>query len=80
MARYFPGFEEPPAIPRCGPPAISRPIRGELARFIRAHTRTNLYDESGVGRNKVAIYCLSDPRNIRDIRYIGQTRAPPSRF
>ena len=79
MARYFPVLEDT-AIPPFGAPVFSRPTRGELARFVRAHTRTNLYDESGVGRKKVAIYCLSDPRDIRDIRYIGLTRAPPSRF
>jgi hypothetical protein len=56
------------------------PTRGDLAKYIRAHTRTNLYDESGLGPDKVAIYCLSDPRDIRDVRYIGQTCAPPSRF
>ena len=75
MARYFPVLEDT-AIPPFGAPVFSRPTRGELARFVRAHTRTNLYDESGVGRKKVAIYCLSDPRDIRDIRYIGLTCAP----
>jgi hypothetical protein len=28
----------------------------------------------------LAIYTLSDPRDIRDIRYVGQTSAPQRRF
>jgi hypothetical protein len=61
-------------------PAIRRSTRGELIRLVRAHTRSNLYDESNATPDKLAIYSLSDPRDIRDVRYIGQTRAPRSRF
>jgi hypothetical protein len=39
-----------------------------------------LYDESGVDARGTAIYGLSDPRDIRDIRYVGLTRAPRRRF
>jgi hypothetical protein len=39
-----------------------------------------LYDESGVDARGTAIYSLSDPRDIRDIRYVGLTHAPRSRF
>jgi hypothetical protein len=39
-----------------------------------------LYDESGVDARGTAIYCLSDPRDIRDVRYVGLTHAPTRRF
>ena len=52
----------------------------ELGLYVRRHIRTNLYDESGVSTLGVALYGLSDPRDIRDVRYIGQTRNPASRF
>jgi hypothetical protein len=39
-----------------------------------------LYDDSGVNSGEVAIYALSDPRDLREIRYIGQTRAPRQRL
>ena len=55
-------------------------MQRELALFVRRHTRTNLYDESGVSAGGVALYGLSDPRDIRAVRYIGQTRAPARRF
>jgi hypothetical protein len=63
-----------------GTPPRGRLTRRELTSYVRGHTRTNLYDESGVSTDRVAIYGLSDPRDIRDVRYIGQTRAPQSRF
>jgi hypothetical protein len=52
----------------------------ELGFRIRRHVQANLYDESGMSVSGVALYGLSDPRNIRDVRYIGQTRAPATRF
>jgi hypothetical protein len=52
----------------------------ELGFYVRRHTRANLYDESGVSAVGVALYGLSDPRDIRELRYIGQTRAPAIRF
>lgn len=39
-----------------------------------------LVDHSPDGVGAVAIYTLSDPRDVRDIRYVGQTRAPESRY
>jgi hypothetical protein len=79
VARYIPALEDA-AIPVGDTPVICHPTRGELTRHLRAHSRTNLFDESGAGAGKVAIYALSDPRDIRDTRYIGQTSAPPNRF
>jgi hypothetical protein len=37
-------------------------------------------DDSGVAPEGVAIYTLSDPRELRTVRYIGQTLAPRRRF
>lgn len=42
--------------------------------------QTELYDESGVEPGRFAIYTLSDPRDIRDVRYVGQTGAPRRRL
>ena len=78
MLRYIPVFEDE-ARPR-RVPATDRLAKADLARYVRAHTRMNLFDESGDEHTGVAIYGLSDPRDIRDVRYIGQTSAPPSRY
>ncbi len=37
-------------------------------------------DDSGVAPEGVAIYTLSDPRELRTVRYIGQTLVPRRRF
>jgi hypothetical protein len=52
----------------------------QLARQIRLRLRAQLYDDSGDAPEGTAIYSLSDPRDIRQIRYIGQTAAPRRRF
>jgi hypothetical protein len=52
----------------------------QLARHARAHLATQLYDDSGDVPEGIAIYALSDPRDIRAIRYIGQTAAPRRRL
>ena len=52
----------------------------QLARQIRLRFRAQLYDDSGDSPEGTAIYSLSDPRDIRQIRYIGQTVAPRRRF
>jgi hypothetical protein len=51
-----------------------------IGRRLRHHVRAELYDESGDRALGIAIYTLSDPRSIRDVRYVGQTRSPPRRF
>ncbi len=79
MLRYVPAFEDA-ALPARISPANRGRTKSELARYARAHTRMSLFDESGAGATGVAIYGLSDPRDIRDVRYVGQTRAPPRRF
>jgi hypothetical protein len=40
----------------------------------------HLYDDSAAVADGTAIYCLSDPRDVRDVRYIGQTNDPRRRF
>lgn len=47
---------------------------------VRRHVRAELYDDSGDIARGIAIYTLSDPRSIRDVRYVGQTQSPARRF
>jgi hypothetical protein len=54
--------------------------KAQLARHIRGHVAGQLYDESGTTPQGTAIYSLSDPRDIRQVRYVGQTSAPQRRF
>ena len=50
--------------------------REQLSRHFRRHVGAQLYDDSGVTAQGIAIYSLSDPRDIREVRYVGQTSAP----
>jgi hypothetical protein len=59
------------------PDAYALPNATQLRQRFRIHTRTEIYDDSNTQPGSVAIYTLSDPRDIRDVRYVGQTRAPP---
>jgi hypothetical protein len=52
--------------------------KAQIARFLRRHQQ--LYDDSGTEAGGIAIYTRSDPRSIRDVRYVGQTRSPPRRL
>jgi hypothetical protein len=54
--------------------------RAQIGQLARRHVREQLYDESGVSAHGIAIYVLSDPRSIRDVRYVGQTSSPARRF
>jgi hypothetical protein len=51
-----------------------------IAQRVRRHIRAELYDDSGDDARGIAIYTLSDPRSIREARYVGQTRSPARRF
>jgi hypothetical protein len=62
------------------PDAYALPNATQLRQRFRIHTRTEIYDDSNTQPGSVAIYTLSDPRDIRDVRYVGQTRAPRRRF
>jgi hypothetical protein len=53
-------------------PALTRHLRGQVAG--------QLYDDSGSCPADIAIYSLSDPRDLRQVRYVGQTSAPRRRF
>ena len=52
----------------------------ELARRIRRHVERELFDDSRLAPSGTAIYSLADPRDLRLIRYVGQTAAPRRRF
>ena len=52
----------------------------QLAQHIRSHLAANVIDDSGVDPEGVAIYFLSDPRDVRLVRYVGQTAAPMRRY
>jgi hypothetical protein len=61
-------------------PATQLLSKAQFVRQLRNRLVSHLYDESGVAAEGVAIYSLSDPRDIRDIRYVGQTTAPRRRL
>lgn len=54
--------------------------KAAIAVSVRRHIRAELYDDSGDSARGIAIYTLSDPRSIRDVRYVGQTQSPARRF
>jgi len=51
-----------------------------LNRLVRRRAAQLLIDESGAESVGTAIYSLTDPRDLRTPRYIGQTRAPRRRL
>ena len=55
-------------------------LKIQLARRARACCESQLLDLSGMDAGEVAIYSLSDPRDISAVRYIGQTRSPRRRL
>jgi hypothetical protein len=54
--------------------------KAELTRRVRRHAMHEIYDESGCGPLMFAVYSLADPRELRQIRYIGQTSSPRRRL
>jgi hypothetical protein len=60
--------------------AAASPSPAQLRRRYRFHIREQLYDESGSHPLGWAIYTLSDPRDLREVRYVGQTSSPRRRF
>jgi hypothetical protein len=54
--------------------------RTQLAHRIGRHVDRELYDDSRLAPAGIAIYSLSDPRELLLSRYIGQTSAPRRRF
>ena len=60
---------------------MSEPLaKVQLARLLRTRAASHLVDDSATEPLAFAIYTLSDPRDVRDIRYVGQTAAPRRRF
>ena len=54
--------------------------KSELARYVRARIASHLYYTTRDTARAAAIYTLSDPRDVADARYVGQTSAPRRRF
>ena len=54
--------------------------KSRVARLIRCGLASHIVDDSGTEPADVAIYTLSDPRDVRHVRYVGQTRDPRKRF
>jgi hypothetical protein len=54
--------------------------KAQLTRHIRGELDSHFYDDSGAAPQGTAIYWLADPRDIQHVRYVGQTRAPKTRF
>jgi hypothetical protein len=50
-----------------------------LSQRIRDCREHNVIDQTGL-TGEVAIYTLSDPRDVTLVRYVGQTRNPRARF
>jgi hypothetical protein len=54
--------------------------KSDLSRYIKTRLPGHLVDETGGQANTFAIYTLADPRDLRRVRYVGQTRSPRRRF
>jgi hypothetical protein len=50
--------------------------QAQITRYLRMRVDALLVDDSGVMPDEVAIYTLSDPREIRQVRYGGQSTDP----
>lgn len=59
------------------PPPLDK---AELTRQLRRRLLSHLCDDTGVAPSGVAIYSLSDPRELRALRYVGQSAAPRRRL
>jgi hypothetical protein len=58
-------------------PVLPRP---QLSRLLRTRLAQHLFDDSGMSAQGTAIYSLADPREVRTVRYVGQTTAPRRRW
>ena len=58
------------------PPLTQR----QLMRHVRTRVVESICDSSDCEPREFAIYTLSDPRTVREVRYVGQTRAPVQRL
>lgn len=55
-------------------------MKGEYTRLVRQRCASHILDRSRADQNESAIYTLSDPRDLQLVRYVGQTRAPRTRY
>ncbi|MEO8315589.1 MAG: GIY-YIG nuclease family protein [Pseudomonadota bacterium] len=55
-------------------------MQHDIARRIRRSCSLHILDVTDAEPSEAAIYALADPRDLELVRYIGQTRAPRSRF
>lgn len=55
-------------------------LKIQLVRVIRSRIESHIVDVSGAAPGDAAIYTLSDPRDIRTVRYVGQTSGPRRRY
>lgn len=53
---------------------------GDIALRLRRHLGVLICDTSDAERVGVALYTLSDPRDVRAVRYVGQSSAPTRRY
>ena len=60
-------------------PAVSL-SQVQVSRLIRARLDQLLVDDSSTPPLEAALYTLSDPRDLRCVRYVGQTRSPRRRL
>jgi hypothetical protein len=51
-----------------------------IARRVRRELPFLISDDSPAGCGEFALYTLADPRDVRGVRYVGQTRAPRRRY
>jgi hypothetical protein len=59
------------------PPLLSK---AQVTRLVRKRLTSLLIDASGSTPGAAAIYTLSDPRDLQQVRYIGQTSSPRRRY
>ena len=52
----------------------------QVTRLVRARIAAHIVDLSGTEPDECAIYSLSDPRDLRSVRYIGQTGSLRRRY
>ena len=68
------------AIQMADVPHPSLLTQRQLMRHVRARLVDSIHDDSDREAGEFAIYTLSDPRSLREVRYVGQTRAPMQRL
>jgi hypothetical protein len=69
-----------PRIPPSNDEMGRSELKIQIVRLIRSRCASHIVDLSGTEPDDAAIYTLSDPREIRVVRYVGQTSSPRRRF